>query len=498
LVLALFAGWLWYWVSRKPTISRNFTAEFNAATLGADKDSLAWPGIRRALIDLPDEPEALWKLNYEQHGGGWTEVKPGDSYWDAVRQYVEMVQPNLATIRTCAARQCLGYLLTDADDAELANDGWRRSRTTPDAQLKSGTANPAMIDVNLPFIGKFRYCARLLRLDGRVAIERRQPERVISNVESLFDISRLARQNSGVIGHMMSGAVDSMTLQLVAEALESSPTFFDSTQLKRLDAIIRDRAGKQSLDAALAFDRAMFEDALQRSFTDNGSGNGRVTYDGLYTWGDPDPKPGQTHWDRILLGLLIGDRKAQLDHYDSAIRSARADMKVPAWEYDGPSEATNELFKPPGLVNGMRPAPALIYLPSMTKVAVVRWQIDELIGATRCLIALHLYRNDQGRWPASLTELLPDYLAAVPIDRFDGKPLRYRVDGDHLLLYSVGINREDDGGKPAPNTQYASEWIGPSKLESDPRFQPGRHTAWDNIFFPPSRANEPAPSDQPK
>jgi hypothetical protein len=39
----------------------------------------------------------------------------------------------------------------------------------------------------------------------------------------------------------------------------------------------------------------------------------------------------------------------------------------------------------------------------------------------------------------------------VPLDGFSVEPLRYRPDGDSFILYSVGENLIDDGGRtPAP------------------------------------------------
>ena len=43
--------------------------------------------------------------------------------------------------------------------------------------------------------------------------------------------------------------------------------------------------------------------------------------------------------------------------------------------------------------------------------------------------------------------LVSAYLKAVPQDPFSGKPLVYRPQGTNWLLYSVGPDRVDNGGK---------------------------------------------------
>ncbi|HEV2327184.1 MAG TPA: hypothetical protein VGY56_00165 [Verrucomicrobiae bacterium] len=46
----------------------------------------------------------------------------------------------------------------------------------------------------------------------------------------------------------------------------------------------------------------------------------------------------------------------------------------------------------------------------------------------------------------TLTALVPAYLPAIPLDPVDGKPLRYRRNGDGTYLpYSVSPNGRDDG-----------------------------------------------------
>ena len=67
----------------------------------------------------------------------------------------------------------------------------------------------------------------------------------------------------------------------------------------------------------------------------------------------------------------------------------------------------------------------------------------------RCAIAglaCERFRLLKGRWPESLREIPADLLAAVPLDPFDGKPLRYRQLPDGVAIYSVGVNGSDDGG----------------------------------------------------
>jgi hypothetical protein len=65
---------------------------------------------------------------------------------------------------------------------------------------------------------------------------------------------------------------------------------------------------------------------------------------------------------------------------------------------------------------------------------------------TMTALALRLYRKENGRYPENLQQLVPKYLPSVPIDPYDGRPLRYRKLAKGFKVWSVGGNRKDDGG----------------------------------------------------
>lgn len=92
-------------------------------------------------------------------------------------------------------------------------------------------------------------------------------------------------------------------------------------------------------------------------------------------------------------------------------------------------------------------------------------------------IALKRHQLRHNNLPATLAELVPEFLPAVPIDPADGQPLRYRLNGDGTFhLYSVGKDGRDNGGDPQnPNEKSSSkswqmgrDWVWPQPaMESD-------------------------------
>ena len=63
-------------------------------------------------------------------------------------------------------------------------------------------------------------------------------------------------------------------------------------------------------------------------------------------------------------------------------------------------------------------------------------------------LALRCYLTDKARVPARLEDLVPDYLSKVPQDPFTGQAMIYRPQGTNWLVYSVGEDGVDNGGRP--------------------------------------------------
>lgn len=75
-------------------------------------------------------------------------------------------------------------------------------------------------------------------------------------------------------------------------------------------------------------------------------------------------------------------------------------------------------------------------------------QIDDIASKRVVLAALAVerHRNRFGRLPHSLEDLVPEFLKTIPIDPYDGKPLKYKILNPGFVVYSVGDDGMDDGG----------------------------------------------------
>ena len=86
---------------------------------------------------------------------------------------------------------------------------------------------------------------------------------------------------------------------------------------------------------------------------------------------------------------------------------------------------------------GQPPAVRLL-MPAVSKLAEADRRRVAMLRCATVLIACERYRLAHGRWPTALAELTPAFLKAVPLDPFDGKPLRLAVWDEGLVIYSIG------------------------------------------------------------
>ena len=106
-----------------------------------------------------------------------------------------------------------------------------------------------------------------------------------------------------------------------------------------------------------------------------------------------------------------------------------------------------------------------IMLPIYSGVRLNEVKADTQNALLLTTLALRAYRLAHGAYPPTLAALAPDYLHAVPADPFAlSGPLRYKPLGTRYVLYSVGPDGKDDGGraifdrtKPAPTTAEGSD-----------------------------------------
>jgi hypothetical protein len=80
-----------------------------------------------------------------------------------------------------------------------------------------------------------------------------------------------------------------------------------------------------------------------------------------------------------------------------------------------------------------------------------------LIRSAQTALAVERFRQANGKLPQQLDELVPQFLPAVPEDPFNGQPLHYHHLEKGYVVYSIGSDGEDNGGRERPADVKSSD-----------------------------------------
>jgi hypothetical protein len=442
--LAVTYGALWIrFATGSPTIARNFAAELNAPVLATPESDRAWLVYRPAII-------AIQPVMREHEG--WEDAllaKPGAPEFDKGKAAVEAFAPQLATIRRAAKMPTLGYLLSDVSDPELTkaiNPGSEVEPTQP-------SENPMLIGVLLQPLGPMRSIARALALDAYVAAAEGDGQRATEDIVAILGMARQTFDQPFLISDLVAAALGNLAWQTTSVLLERHPEAFTDAQLATLKQEIAKDAGDREFFADPTSEKEFMGDTLQRIYTDDGNGDGRLTPEGLKLLGGIVDLTGQDADAPIALTLtgpafMVASpgRRETREQYEGVINHYVAYRDKPMWTWtQSPDQGANlEELK-----SGTRFSVAYLLTPALGRTLITGNWTRLTREATLTAISLEQFKRANGHYPAALSELMPTYLESVPLDLADGKPIRYRVVDGKPLIYSIGMDRVDNEARSA-------------------------------------------------
>jgi hypothetical protein len=185
-------------------------------------------------------------------------------------------------------------------------------------------------------------------------------------------------------------------------------------------------------------EKAFGYDFVQRSFTDDGKGSGRVLKEGL-----PIAVGNRKSALLRLVFLTLPDRQETIEMIDEYFKCAEECLTKTPWQLHNEAcheERWNKIAEKCFLLKS--PAPGL------RCAALNGWVAEAFRRALLTVLAILRYQKEKGAYPADLEALVEQgYLSQLPMDPWSDSPLVYKKTDDDFTLYSVGENFEDDGGE---------------------------------------------------
>lgn len=294
------------------------------------------------------------------------------------------------------------------------------------ASLASGETRFALrfedgFNMLLTHVQRMRGAARLLDLQARLQIRNGEHDKAFRTVRALLALGESIRHEPIIISQLVRVAVRGVAVNTICEALPHAD--WTDEQLKRLMADLRSVDWRNGVKTAMIGERAM----------------------GRSVFSDPDMLGPQFASLRYL--STYEDQRFHLEHMTKSVDAT----ELPFPEMMDEMEKINIELAQAGQTTKMTAPLSMIVVPALDAAVRAMARADANDKAVEAQLAIELYRRKHGKLPTALEELVPELLAEVPIDAFNGKPLIYRVDPTEILIYTVYNNRVDDGGVFEPD-----------------------------------------------
>lgn len=484
--------WTWLlirFVTAEPTLKRDVVGEWDQHSQAVAEDDRAWPLYRKALMKFrtqvyPDESTEDRNVRIESLSNGARSVK-----WSFWLEHLENNRETLSLTLRGAEKRQLGFQYRDESNREwLESRGPNGFDPQGFSRHQESVSRGLLVGVLLPQIDGLWDLHRLLIIEVEQARFERDRVRWLRAWSANVSLADQLPPECAII-QLTAFQFANNSWEWLRNVLTNDPTLLTDDDLRQVAHRIAAFQGGGRL--RLKVGREFGDDLLQRFYTDDGNGDGRLTQDYFRMLGDAERRlfgktsPSRDHrrLDTILewsaLSGVIASRaemqQAQQQYFDLE----EAESAKPLWEQalDEPSPGQRlmhewyhsqwQRLRLQPFLGIMQPLISMEKTPNPFRP----WQTAEFAtqnrDATLVAIALTAYHRRHGQWSDRLEQLSPDLLPEVPLDRFDGQPLRYRVVDGQPLLYSVGRNRLDEQSRVADEKRN-----GPEAREGDWRLWP--------------------------
>ncbi|MGP1272084.1 MAG: hypothetical protein ACTS22_02005, partial [Phycisphaerales bacterium] len=453
--------WLRFHIG-EPTIATNYIAQLEAERPDAGPGTPPYVTYELTSIRWNDIAEPIDKYyNDAVLDDDRFELFPALELWslsedhpayEDIAEAIRAFGPELEKVVAAAARPAHGMPFVQA----IEYPGGHFWESTIPAEQRRFRIVPVPDDpaeqgplwaVLLPHLGIMRRCGMLLLFDARIAARDGDADRVCNRISAVLGMADQAAADQFPISMLVSQALVGFAGEAIARMVRDHPELLSTPQLTAISHLL---AASTQRATALDFsrERMMIEDVLQRSFTDNGRGGGRLTDEavrwirelGIDDFGAVPDFDAITRVKAFLLpvaAVVVADRATQREIAMRQIDRAEASFLA------GPSSLAameREKREDDDLLESEFARWRYLVLAhfggSYQKVVRRAFESRTTTHGTLIAAAALLYEREHSRPPVSLDDLIPRYLPSAPEDPFlPGSPLRMARHDGQLTVY---------------------------------------------------------------
>lgn len=299
------------------------------------------------------------------------------------------------------------------------------------------------IDLSAGFNTQFNHASemrslvRLLELEAILHAEKGNGESAIDSIRSCFGIARSLVKEPLSICQLVRGGCQSVAISTIEQVINRIK--LTDEQLVELIECVQNAERISDMSYAFVGERC--------------SG---ISFFKAPESVDPDLIGGIPFRPALALYKAIGmadsDAIIYLDLMDDYIKCAQ----LPPFERLNAAKAIEAKRKSTSQAHIL----LHVIVPAFSTITSIDTRNIAQLCTARVALAIERYRLATGKLPNALVDLVPDYLDSVPRDPFDGNDLRYKKLETCFVVYSIGEDLVDDGGKerPAGKKKKGESW----------------------------------------
>jgi hypothetical protein len=385
-------------------------------------------------------------------------VKPTGEYWGALVEWDSVNRQVIDAAFSAASRPYLGMPFErDAHVAEKTSQEPVQLRLLP-----------------LDYIKPIRRATHAMSLHGHVAIQTKDGQRAHDAFRALLGTAEQINRSPILVCQLVGLATLQTAVDLAGRVLEESPGLWSAERWETVSRDLTNALGGGTLRWDNRFEVASHHDEVQRLYSDDGEGDGHLTFHGIRLLDaivSPDEASSDAPWKPGKLETLLFENDVFAGHFRANIagrrelvaelerRSSSEMWKVRPWQceewpdaYADRDEDTKKQYRDKYMIAGILIGDA--YRLGWKTYERVIMQRDGL----RFAIAIELHRRTHGELPSS-ADAVDHAVQSTCIDGISGQPLGYvRRDDGTFAVYSVGADGDDDGGTGSEDVTSVVCW----------------------------------------
>lgn len=495
LVTCVYVAAFWH----EPDPSVDYLAKINAKALAVPEEDRAWPLYRELLIKYdvanmdplpgygpmrnpnykppstttqpaqsPATPSAaskpepastastfdsfddIWRKQEDTNPEFLTEVNlipTSDSRWPQAKVELNKYTDLFEAIRQATRKKSLGLVLRHsyAGHDEYLSQQYKRSQPSE-----------MLLEILLPFLSEARKFGRLLSADFHYAVQQQDWPRAMANLHALVGLKEQVNEQGLLLyklvgSNMITIAHNNIEAVLREQSSELSPELLDQFYV-----FLQQSSPDIHIDSTEEIRVA--KDYLQNLYAPNG----RIAYKGILKLTEEGfvlPQVNSISSDRGRAGTVLklilpwvvattGSYQQMLDVVESQAKTGEKRAKENPWvliSTPGPAEVFRDKWQSDIRIEYQYWPLHFIGSSSFSDLALLSlWQVRSRAEALQTVIALEKFRRANERYPDTLAELVPAFIAKVPLDIATGGEMLYLIKDGKPVLYSRGSDGDDD------------------------------------------------------